>query len=1114
MMARNCFRFATILALVFAFSSSAFPQVSAESAVKGNLFGSVLDPSGAFIPGAKVTIIGPTGQRTMTTDTQGRFQFLLLLPGIYSLKVEKQGFKKADLRDIQVLTNQGTVARVKLETGTVTETVEVTAGAVAVDTASTTSGSNLSNDFYEKVAVPRNVSGIFYIAPGVSDSGKAGNANPSISGGSGLENLYVADGVDITDTAFGGLGIFSRNYGSVGTGINLSFVKEVEVKTAGYEPQYGKTTGGVVQIVTKSGSNAYHGAITLFGQPRQFEADRLNPDQFKRFNHQGNLVHVSNYDITGEFGGFIPGFKDRLFFFTSFNPSVGERIVEPAAGSLLFGRNFTNRVLTYNYAAKLTAKLSDKHQIEGSVYGDPATTSTTPFRRLDTDSTTSFSRLDYGSRNTVVRYNGSLTPTWLINASATWAHTHFNEGGFNNSINEVIDTTQTGFDDAGVAFPLNVTAVMRGQFVPAGLGFVENTRTENYGANIDTTKIFHAAGEHTFSIGYRMERPFYDGSRTDSGPKVPLPAANADGNTLGFSSDYTAFANNPNLSLANYAWSLFIRDPALACTLCPLMNVPGAGQVPVYLKIFRSEFGLNPDGSKDFLTSGRYHAAYANDSWSPNKYVTLNMGLRWEQQRLVGQNSNYTFTDNWSPRIGVSVDPFGDRKNKIFANFGRYTYAIPLDLAERSLTNELDMFSLRTAPAFTIDSSGNRIVTLNQFGTVTPVIDAAHVLNFASGGIARHAGVSTESGEAIHTGTRMSYLDEFTVGAEHEFPAGVVASVKYIHRDLKRIVEDTGGISPEAANAGVTQQFSITNVNAATDIFTNPQEFTYASDANGTPLSGSLPPQCDPNLFTPVIDTFGNLVPPGGACFADNGLNGQPAGSLAPDGIPDGFVNPQRLYWAVEMEVNKSFSKNWLLRTNWRIAKLVGNFEGAFRNDNGQTDPSISSLFDFTPGEFGLLGDQFKPGVLNTDRRHIVNAFFSYYVDHGALKGLTLGPGVQFETGIPINDLKAHPVYLNAGEVPVNGRGSLGRTPLSGTVDLHAEYSHPVTERTSLHLGVDLFNIANAKRQLFVDQNEDLQFGQPNADFKKPANFSTSTGDAGTAFQAPFSARVMLKFVF
>jgi hypothetical protein len=1104
----------TVLAVMFAFVAPGFAQVTAESTTRGNLAVTVVDPSGAVVPNAKVTISGPTGNRTATTDNQGDFSFLVLIPGTYGVKVEHEGFKTAALSAVGVETGRTTSARVKLEPGTISQVVEVTASAITVDTTSTAVGSNLGDDFYARVPVARNVAGLFYAAPGVAGGGGTGRANPSISGGSGLENSYVADGVDITDTAFGGLGIFSRVYGSVGTGINLSFIKEVDVKTGGYEPQYGKTTGGVVQIVTKSGGNQYHGEVAGFFQPQQFEASRVNPDDFGRFNQTGRLNHVAGYDVDGEIGGYVPGMRDRLFFFGSFNPSWGYRYVQaPSVVGLSSLGTIDRKTTTYNYAAKVTAKLTDKHQLEGSVFGDPAHTPVTANRRVNEDNTTGFSKNDFGSRNAVVRYNGTLSPTWLVNASITWMHNHFTEGNFDNSINEVTNLTETGFDRFGVAVPTASLATMRGQYVMSGLGFIENTVSDNYGFDIDTSKIFHAAGEHTFSIGYRYERPFYDGGRSNSGPVVPLPTTNADGALIG-SSLYQQIAADPALQLANYNWSLKLASTS--CTLCPLMNVNGIGQAPVYLRIIRSEAGLQTNGFKNFQTSGKYSAAYANDSWSPNKYVTLNLGVRWEQQFMQGQNSQYTFTDNWSPRIGVSVDPFGDRKTKIFANFGRYSYAIPLDLAERSLTNELDMFSLRVIPAFTTDAAGNRITTVNPDGSVTPMFDPAHVIAGATGGTGVEPFMSAESGEAIHSGTKMSYLDEWVVGAEHEFPGGVVASVKYLHRDLRRIVEDTGGISPEAANAGIPQLFSIANVNANTDIFTNPPEIKYQTGtdplAAGCPVdtTGEVLGTPGPIVLDPVTDSFGNTVPPGAACFGARGVNGAPSGSLLPDGIPDGFSNPERLYWAVELEANKAFSKNWLLRANWRIAKLLGNFEGAFRNDNGQSDPSISSLFDFTPGLFGLLGDQFAIGPLNTDRRHIVNAFFSYYVDHGPLKGLTVGPAVNFQTGVPINDLKAHPVYLNSGEVPEGGRGALGRTRAFGQVDAHLEYSHPVTEKTSLQFGADLFNIANSKRQLFVDQNEDLQFGQRNVDFQKPANQAV----LGDGFMSPFSARLSVKFVF
>ena len=83
------------------------------------------------------------------------------------------------------------------------------------------------------------------------------------------ENSYVADGVGINDSGYGGIGVWSPSYGSLGTGINLSFIQEVQVKTGAFEPKYGKANGGLIQIVTKSGGSQYHGALAAYFSPRE-----------------------------------------------------------------------------------------------------------------------------------------------------------------------------------------------------------------------------------------------------------------------------------------------------------------------------------------------------------------------------------------------------------------------------------------------------------------------------------------------------------------------------------------------------------------------------------------------------------------------------------------------------------------------------------------------------------------------------------------------------------------------------------------------------------------------------------------------------------------------------
>jgi hypothetical protein len=852
--------------------------------------------------------------------------------------------------------------------------------------------------------------------------------------------------------------------------------------------------------------------------------------------------------------------KDKLFFFGAFDPTMNDQFTHfPITSPLYTTKDTTFRTYTLSYMGKLTWRLNDKHQFESSVFGDPSHTSTSPWDRLTTYSPTANSTLKFGNRDWSVRYNGTLSPTWLVNISGTWGYNHLNETGF-PTLNEVIDQTGPELRTA----TQTPTGTVTPQFVAQGRGFVENTEDDTYKLNADTSKTVHALGEHTFSFGFGYEKSIYKGGRQYSGGAVPLPGFNQDGLALGGSG--AALAGTP----ANSEWYLripFKGDGVTidSCPNCPLLAIPGApdlsaigvpaGFVPVYLRMLRSEAGVTPEGVKTFSTNSSYLSSYINDSWTPNKYFTLNLGARWDTEKLVGQAIRYTFVDNWSPRVGVIVDPTGTRKNKFYGNFARYNYNLPLDLAERSLTAELDVSGYRLAPDYTVNASGQRIATLNQYGFVTPIFDAAHVLNGTVCGDGRHCtgsknvGGSVQNIEGIAPGTRDMYEDEWVVGYEHEFKYGIVVTGRFVRRDLKRIVEDTGGVSPEAANSVFQQVFLIANVSKNTDLFINPTqtEWVAATDALGNITN--VPGACagpfnavnpDGSLtttdFTSTIEfpVFNSLNQPvttaNGAtavCFGkpnfqtdasgnvvlDSGGNPIPTAGLAvSDGKKDGFVDPVRRYTAVELEVNKSFSRNWQLRANWRIARLSGNYEGALRNDNGQTDPGISSLFDFTAGDFNLLGNQFTPGVLNTDRLHIVNAFFTYVFDKPYVKGLQVGAGLRVQTGTPINRLAAHPIYLNAGEVPIGGRGSEGRTPTTGELDLHLAYPIRLSERFRANVGADFFNVDFAKRNQFVNQNIDLGFGVPNSDFLTPANQNGVRSN--DAFQSPFNARFFVKLEF
>ncbi|MGO9641643.1 MAG: carboxypeptidase regulatory-like domain-containing protein [Candidatus Acidiferrales bacterium] len=1112
------FLFAALLVLV---SMPAFAQVTT---ARGSLGGVVYDTTNAAVPDATVTITGPTESETATSGPTGLFLFPDLIPGYYSVRVQKQGFKVAEVKNVEVLINTTQSIRVTIEPGAVTQTVEVAAPVFTVDSSSSSVSTDLPDTFYQRVPLQRNVSSIFYLAPGVASGLGTGISNPSISGSSGLENLYVADGVTLNDPAYGGLGVYTAVYESVGTGINLSFIKDVQVLTAALPPQYGRVSGGVALMTTKTGTTSTHGVIGGYFGPPGMSALYLNQDDFHPTNLHGRHLHQGEMEGDFELGGYVPGFKKHLFYFSAVNPTYDYNVVAPALGSGLYtyySGQLDRRTNYLDYAAKLTWQINDKNTIESSVFGDPSHTGNEPWSTLNTNNTSAQSKWLFGTRSWVARYTGTIGSDWLVDGAFSWFWNKFDEVP-SSAINEIVDNTQIG------GLP-----GQRGAFVAQGLGFTDNYDSNSKAIYFDMSKQYSFGGRHTISIGYNWLYPNYNDIEGYSGPRFAVPSQNATDTTkTGATGSYLSAAQTAVVGggMTNASFELELAPSS--CTLCPLMNIPGFSTPQAV--VLQQTRGWVSSGITNSV--GKYHAAYINDSWQMGTHVTLNLGLRWEQQRIGAAGVSSVFNDMWSPRIGFIVDPKGDRKSKLYFNFGRYAWYMPLDAAVRELSGETDYYNTYTAPAF---NSTTHMVTLNSFGTVTPAFDSAHLLNYATGGINTGVSVTGEltGSSPVFPGTRMEYSDEFVVGAEHEFRGGIVASARYVDRRMKRVIEDQLGISVEAAFAGFAGSYGIGNPSATSDYVINQDEITFSkgtyysgTDGNGTPpvnktVEGitdtyGAPSACfDTNGYmTPynvenLADTFGNIL--GSACFP--AINENPwtnssgkvlasadfGGEAGSDGKPDGYPNPIRNYQAVELEVNKALSHNWALLANYRVGRLVGNYEGAFRNDNNQSDPGISSLFDLTAGELGTLGYQLAIGPLNTDRRQIFNVESTYVLPRSPLKNMVFAGGLTVQSGVPLTTLAAQQLYVNAGEVPINGRGDLGRSPITGVINGMVQYPISFGERYKLKLQMDVFNIADTRRSILINQNVDLEFGELNGNFKTPSTFTV-----------PFSARATVLFEF
>jgi hypothetical protein len=214
----------------------------------------------------------------------------------------------------------------------------------------------------------------------------------------------------------------------------------------------------------------------------------------------------------------------------------------------------------------------------------------------------------------------------------------------------------------------------------------------------------------------------------------------------------------------------------------------------------------------------------------------------------------------------------------------------------------------------------------------------------------------------------------------------------------------------------------------------------------------------------------------------------------------------------MELIVSKRIS-NFQFYGSYVLSKLNGNYQGNFRSDNGQQDPNISSMFDFTNTD-GLLTGQDLTGVLNSDRRNQFKLYSNYQ-----WKGFNLGASWLPTSGTPITNLLAHPAYQNAGEIPVcpdgtfscagGPRGAYGRTPWTFDFALHGDYTIRLGERMRIKFVADLFNIFNEQKAIRVNQWSQLDGGTPNPDFLKPG-----LQQFADPYEAPFSARLAARFEF
>jgi hypothetical protein len=587
----------------------------AQHATTGSIAGSVADSTGAAVPGAIVTVTAQQGAKVVVTDQEGRFRAPYLTPGRYDVQVSLDGFQTVVRHNVDVRLAQRVNLHFTLSAGTFTGSLEVTGTSPVIDLSSAAVGLGLDSEFLSQVPVGRRLSETLYLTPGVTSSGGAGPENPSISGASGLENQYVVDGVNITDPRYGALGVFSSAYGSLGNGVTYDFVEEVQVRTAGAEAEFEQSTGGVVNVITKSGSNEHHGSVFAYASPESLEGNR---EFITLENGAVNTTGEQRSELGFTLGG--PLLQDRIFYFIAANyQRLETSFIAPEGFPLYELGSVERRRETLSYAAKATFSLSNSHRIEASLFGDPSDSDDGPQGEdpMRSDDTGAFSALEYGGHNQMVGYQGILSTSWLIEASAARAESYFTErpvvDEWTVQDRTTIPTTTTG-----------------------GKGRFER---DNEGETLQfRAKSTHLLGNHEIRYGASIEDMDYTSFRDYTGP--PITLSNGERTVSGV--QVTVLSD------------------------------------PVYDRIYRVTRG---NMYRDRTSSNEHLGLFAQDRIDIGGRLTISAGLRYEQQRIEGNSGGFTFDDNWAPRVAVIYDPKGRGNMKLFGSYGTFFARIPNNIA-------------------------------------------------------------------------------------------------------------------------------------------------------------------------------------------------------------------------------------------------------------------------------------------------------------------------------------------------------------------------------------------------------------------------------------------------
>ena len=915
------------VALMLAISALLVTGVGfAQTGQTGAIAGTVKQ-AGTPLPGVTVEVRSAAlqGVRDAVTDGGGNFRFTLLPPGSYTVTTTLSGFSTITQKNVAVELNHTVTLEVALSPAT-SEQITVTGAAPVVDVTSNVQGANITTETMRSLPLGRNFVAAAQVAPGTSSDAQG----TTVYGSSGLENSYVIDGLNTTGISVGGQVKL----------VNSDFISEVEALTGGLPAEYGRMTGGSINAVTKSGSNEFHGDVFGFNSGGSLNAD--NKTAAKRASDSTTIGSVDRqYDYGGDVGGFI--LKDRLWFFGAYDrvnekdisTRINKDLLVPGFATIPIGTGIPSTLKRDLFAGKLSLALSSSQLFNLSILGDPSTNAGAIFAIAGAPTTYTGANKS-GGNDYVGRYSGVFGSNFNVNATAGRHQEKNTLTGEGTSIAQIRDRTQ-------------VPNVRTG-----GFGLYTNSNYKRDTAKLDVSAFF---GNHQFKVGGDIENQLAINANTESGGAFLQKRCTK------------ALVNNacPATGLVYYTHEAYLDDRSASFN----KNDPSTFVANL----------VNPLASSP---RDKNRSLYAQDSWKALSNLTLNLGVRWEQQK-VGSREGTTAINlkhDVAPRLGVIWDPANNGRSKVYANYGRFFEAIPMDINLRAFGGEL-----------TID--------VNNFDpTPTNFIPDPKAPNFAATKQPYRLLGGSANIEPVDPNLKGQYIDEYLLGTDYEIAPNFAVGIKGTYRNLGNVIEDF--------LIGTTGEYLIANPGVGTG-------------ASGATVNGD-------------VVTYGKA---------------------------------ERKYKGVELHAQKRFSNNYQFFTSYVYSKLKGNYDGTFQASTGQADPNINSAFDYA--DF-LVNNN---GFLSNDRTHAVKFYGSYTFGSGMVKGLDIGVGAHWQSGVPLT-AQGYAISYRNYEYYLTTRGALGRGPSDYEADIHTGFPIALGAGSQLKLIFDVFNIFNRQSATNLDQRYNL----------------------------------------